>query len=516
MGQPTQKYNRSLSGSIGAGMKSLMGGSGRRYYVLEHKVSTKYHRAGENQRIIVDQIELGRDPRCQVRFDESFGTVSRRHAAIIKDGENWKLVQLSKTNSTYLNGHKVDTEWYLQNGDEIQLSTNGPKMGFIVPEGDRGLVKSIGLSQRLSLFRQQALRPYKQAIAILAAVFVVCAAAGTYMLVDMHGDLKKKSQEIAVLINESSGNKELADSLARELVTTNKQMDNYKQNMDKLSKDASRARAQAAKAQKAAEEATRMLNERGGVASEELKMQCFPHTYAIYQVGQTITQPDGERINDESVSLVGSGFLLSDGRFVTARHVTETHYFWNSNWPAETKEMLMLLNAVANNGGSVETKFVAVSNSGDRIAFSSNDVQINRNGDVNHTATLESGMTIVLKEAADNSADWATYRTSKSGMPYDAGTSANMPIGTNLQILGFPYGRGGENPEAISPILSHAEVARDGLDTDGTIMTSNDDTQSGNSGGPVFMYKDGAYQVIGVLSGSTAGKGRVVPINRTR
>lgn len=516
MGQPTQKYNRSLSGSIGAGMKSIMGGSGRRYYVLEHKVSTKYHRAGENQRIIVDQIELGRDPRCQVRFDESFGTVSRRHAAIVKDGDNWKLVQLSKTNSTYLNGHKVENEWYLQNGDEIQLSTNGPKMGFIVPEGDRGLVKSIGLSQRLSLFRQQALRPYKQAIAVLSAVFVICAAAGTYMIVNMHGDLKQKSQEIATLIDESKGNKVLADSLANELVATNQQMDDYKQNMDKLAKDAKAARSQALKAQKDANEAKRLLNERGGVASEELKAQCFPHTYAVYQVGQKITQPDGEVIKDDDVNLVGSGFLLSDGRFVTARHVVETHYYWNSDWPEGMKELLMLLNAVANNGGSVETNFVAVSNSGDRISFSSRDCQTNRNGDDVHTATLESGMTIVLKAAADNGADWATYRTSKSGLPYDATTSENMPIGTTLQILGFPYGRGGENPSAISPILSHAEVARDGLDTDGTIMTSNDDTQSGNSGGPVFMYKDGAYHVIGILSGSTAGKGRVVPINRTR
>ena len=50
-------------------MKSLIGGSGRRYYVLEDKVASAYHKAGESQRIIVDQIELGRDPKCQVRFD---------------------------------------------------------------------------------------------------------------------------------------------------------------------------------------------------------------------------------------------------------------------------------------------------------------------------------------------------------------------------------------------------------------------------------------------------------------
>ena len=210
MAQATQNYNRSLAGSIGAGMKSLMGGSGRRFYILEHKVSSKYHKAGENQRIIVDQIELGRDPRCQVRFDESFSTVSRRHAAIVKDGDNWKLVQLSKTNPTYLNGHRVDKEWYLQNGDEIQLSTNGPRMGFIVPEGDKSLVKSIGLSARLSLFRQQALRPYKQALTALGIILVLCIGVGSYFIVRQSDEIKGLRAE-NIKMNEDFNN-----SLARQ------------------------------------------------------------------------------------------------------------------------------------------------------------------------------------------------------------------------------------------------------------------------------------------------------------
>lgn len=104
-------YKRTLSGSIGAGIGSIFKAGGKNYYILEHKVSSKYHHAGETQEIIVDQIELGRDPKCQVRFDESFTTVSRRHAAIVRDGDNWKLVQLSQTNKTFLNGHPVTSEW---------------------------------------------------------------------------------------------------------------------------------------------------------------------------------------------------------------------------------------------------------------------------------------------------------------------------------------------------------------------------------------------------------------------
>jgi hypothetical protein len=79
-------YKRTVAGSVGAGLGAVFNGSGRQYYILEHKTESLYHHAGESQKIIVDQVELGRDSACQVRFDESFETVSRRHAAIVKEG----------------------------------------------------------------------------------------------------------------------------------------------------------------------------------------------------------------------------------------------------------------------------------------------------------------------------------------------------------------------------------------------------------------------------------------------
>lgn len=176
MAAGTVPYKSSFGGTVGAGMGSLFNGGGRRYYVLEHKVSSKYHRAGETQEIIVDNIEIGRDARCQVRFDESFTTVSRRHAAIVRDGDKWKLIQISHSNSTLLNGQPVKTEWYLQSGDEIQLSINGPKLGFIIPTGKKATVGSIGMTRRLSLFRQQALAPYKRALWTLGCLLLLVVA----------------------------------------------------------------------------------------------------------------------------------------------------------------------------------------------------------------------------------------------------------------------------------------------------------------------------------------------------
>ena len=124
-------YKRTIAGSVGAGVEAIFNASGRKFYILEHKTESKYHHAGESQKIIVDQIELGRDSSCQVRFDESMETVSRRHAAIVRDGENYKLIPMSQTNATLVNGQPVSGEWHLSSGDEIRLSSRGPVLGLL-------------------------------------------------------------------------------------------------------------------------------------------------------------------------------------------------------------------------------------------------------------------------------------------------------------------------------------------------------------------------------------------------
>ena len=193
----SETYKKTVKGTLGTGMSSLFGGASN-YYILEHKVSSKYHKQGEAQEIIVDFVEIGRDRDCAVRFDESFNTVSRKHAAIVKKDDNWKLVQLSQTNSTFLNGHKVADEWYLQNGDEIQLSVNGPKLGFIIPQAT-GKKTTMNLTHRLSLFRQQALRPYRNAVIAIGVVILLliggCAGYGIYL----YNRAQKANEELVEL-----------------------------------------------------------------------------------------------------------------------------------------------------------------------------------------------------------------------------------------------------------------------------------------------------------------------------
>jgi S1-C subfamily serine protease len=501
MDHKTQPYSRSVAGSIGAGIGSLFGGSGKQYYILEHKITTKYHKAGESQEIIIDQIELGRDPKCQVRFDESFNTVSRRHAAIVKEaGGSWKLVQLSQTNSTFLNGRRVEKEWYLQNGDEIQLAVNGPKLGFIVPTGKQSTVGSLGLSRRLSLFRQQALRPYKQAIAALS-IFTVLSIAGLTGW-KIYGDVqwtKKNSARAA----EYARDKAVQDSITGALLAKNRE---YVQTVENM-------RKQQETMKKDFETRIRDIQKRipDQVSSPHIDNAaidaCLPHVYYVAVAKIEVTLPDGEQKTIDG-GWSGTGFMLNDGRFVTARHVAEAWFFVVSGGAVDDR--MLTLNRIAHNGGKITAHFVAISSSGDRFSFTSEQFTCDRSHD--DTGVDEEGF--ALSVANIDETDWAYIRTSnRTGLKFDSPKSASLERGTKLTVLGFPLGLGANASDDIQPILGSAIASRKGLNK-GVILTTDTNYEKGNSGGPVF-YTDasGALSVIGVVSAG-AGKtiGFIVPI----
>lgn len=472
MAQATQPYRRSLSGSIGAGMKSVFGGGGRTYYMLVHKVSSKYHKAGESQPIIVDQIEIGRDSRCQVRFDESFATVSRRHAAIVKDGDKWKLVQLSTTNSTYLNGQKVHKEWYLQNGDEIQLSTNGPKLGFVVPEGEKGKVSSIGLTARLNLFRQQALRPYKTALTVMASVLVLVIVGASWGLTSVNQDLVKANKTIAQMMIKQQGDSIALDSLNKQLAENVKKLKKSELRIDSIRKKLASTQYQL----------------------RQMQVNLPTHALAKFANSTYFLQIEIFFDGNSLGGAQGTGFLLEDGRFVTAQHCV--------NFDKEA--VIMALSDAFPNRLSYKL-----------VATSPNDsFEMNYTADSNPfhwgkynyrtTSPVEIGGISLPSRVRTETTDYRDYawcQTDKKGcIPIDSEFSKNMPIGTKLSILGYPKG---EHGKSMTPLFTESSVAVNGLNSYGCIQLANSETDHGNSGGPVFAIHDGKPVVVGILSGST-------------
>lgn len=503
MAKETVQYKRTLSGSVGAGMGALLNGSGRQYYVLEHKDTSKYHRKGESQKIIIDQIELGRDNSCQVQYDdETWPMVSRRHAAIVKEKDGWKVIPMSQTNSTIVNGIRITSAQMLNNGDELQLAVDGPRMGFIVPAGKQSLVSSIRLTERLNLFRKQALRPYKRAIAILSTLFVIAMCVGGWFLYQAIDENKRLAKVV----------EEQQQELKEQTVRSQQAIDSVKQESKDL----------------AAQLASIKSRFRGGGGGGGYRSvnpvitptpgleKYFKDIYFVVTTGATITMPDGEVIESECggkdgvPGWTGTGFMLNDGRFVTARHVIEGWQFWKSGGSAD--ESLLLLNMLANNGGKVVYHFVAVSSSGKRLQLSSNQFSMNRSGDM--SATSDEGAKITLAQL--NALDYAVARVGGGGLAYDAAKSASLERGTELTIFGFPLGLGVSSGN-ISPLQSKATCASTGLEN-GFIVTTATGFEQGNSGGPVFYTNSGGEMIVVGLVSAGAGRstGFVVPIANIR
>ncbi len=490
MQQTNKQFKQSFSGSVGSGLGAVFNSSGKRFYILEHKVSSKYHQAGESQRIIIDEITIGRDPQCQVRFDESFTTVSRMHAAIKKEGDNYVLYQLSKTNTTYLNGVPVKDRWYLQNGDEIQLSTNGPKFGFIIPQGDKSLVKSIGLSARLSLFRQQALAPYKKAMTVLSILLVLAIVGGVSFGVYSHlkiknltavlNDYKKKTVE--VLNKNNDLNKEIA-------------------RLDSLSKIQPKRSGGGYVPTGAV--ANLVQSVKGSV--------CYLETF-------TFVEMDGEKENVSSCS--GTAFLLDDGTLVTARHCVEP-------WLFPSSETDFLVNALATMNGAKVYSIIKAHYGSETITLTNRDFTQDRSHDA--ICELEDGVSItvvfpgLIKGVGSQSmygADWACAHTSHKGViTADYETSANLKAGEKLYVLGFPRGLGvNDGSKRVEPIFNELSVARDGLNDGGCIMITAG-TDHGNSGGPVFANRNGKLVAVGIVSrldNRSEQYGHLVPVRNIR
>lgn len=241
----------------------------------------------------------------------------------------------------------------------------------------------------------------------------------------------------------------------------------------------------------------------------------IPYVFFIKAIGFDITYPDGKRqqmkcgsAHGEIPSWTGTGFLLADGRFVTARHVVEAWSF-----PAgggELDESMLALNVVANNGGKVVAKFVAISSNGTQIQFSSDQCSINHRSD--KVSFTDKGAKFVIAEIDDT--DYAYFQTGRSfGLPHNNSQSTSLARGEKLVVLGFPLGIGANSANDISPILGSGIVAAPGLQR-GVILTTDTNYEQGNSGGPVFkVNNNGDLEVIGLVS---AGAGRtmgfIVPI----
>lgn len=554
----TQNYKRTLAGSVGAGMGAIMNGSGRTYFVLEHKSSSKYHQTGEIQKIIVDQIELGRAASCQVRYDESFETVSRKHAAIERDGENWKLIHLSQSNPTLVNGRPINGTYYLQSGDEIQLSVGGPRLGFIIPQGRQALTSSIGMTERMNLFRKQALRPYKTALTTMSILFVLAIAGlitwNIYqkdefdrLIAEQQAEVEQLEQQQKqledskkVIEDQLANNKGNAEHLKAELNRVNSELGKVhnqyyiaQSEIKKLQSEAEKVETSKPILEEEKLEPTTTDAISNSNVSNDLK-DYYDHIYTL-KIDRIEIEKDGKRI-DPGIQLsdviCGTGFVLEDGTFITDRqNIQPWVYSLNSEWKEEWRHLMAQYVAC---GANVIIHYRAYSTkgTGKPLSFVNTEFVVDESGDTNVEIEIEKKFRSTWRDlfGFPISIEWGSkkYRakvgvistTSRSyayirnkgvngeGIPYDLEKSGNMSGGTNIHMVG--YARKTE-PHALVP--AHFNDRTNVDDTlNGTIVLQGKVDEAGYYGSPAFHFENNQYKVVGVMVGSVYGRDRLIPI----
>jgi hypothetical protein len=85
-------------------------------------------RAGESFETARDRTQIGRSPDCDVFLDDV--TVSRRHAEIVREGDDYVIRDLGSLNGTFVNRHRIESK-VLSADDEVQIGKY--RMTFLLP-----------------------------------------------------------------------------------------------------------------------------------------------------------------------------------------------------------------------------------------------------------------------------------------------------------------------------------------------------------------------------------------------
>ncbi len=487
------------SQALTTGMK-VLGGGNVAAYTLEHLTNTRKHPAGSFDTIIIPYIELGRAGNNAVSFGDDMATVSRKHAAIERSGNDVVLKSLSTSNATLVNGRIVKSTYFLQNGDEIQLSAEGPRMRFNLSSTGTA---QMGVTRRMNLVMQQAVRPYRAAVVSMVAVVILLSAVGGFFTYQGLSGVAQKNQELDTR----------SDSLLTATYQTKAAFDATIADMKKNGDNAiaalsekntslkSKLNSLSAQNQQLLSDVT-MLATAPPNASDELTAvyeQLKGNVYFMDIVKFNLIFPDGS-VEEVPMGWLCTGFLIDNGNFVTARHCVQ-------GWRFQPQGDNIIINALEQAGVQFDVEFRCTSPT-NQFTFRYKDFLVDDSHDIKEDLA-DQGMEGQVMLAGMDKYDWAYVKTKESGgLKFDEELSKNMKAGSKVFALGYTNGFGGSgNTNEVSPLIGEATVAQNGLTAAGNISVSNKGWGSGNSGGPLFTKVNGEYKVVGIVSWSPTSMG---------
>lgn len=501
----------SFSQSIGQSLRVALGQKESYYFEVEFLSDTKTYSVGEKKQILVDYALFGRNVNNTVRFRGGDGIedlVSGTHISITRNGGEWTLEHLSKTNRTIINNGERTIrpedgfkKYVLQDGDIIQLAKGGPKFRFVVPKENK--MSSLRKSSRGTTFVRdlvsQLLAPQKTKIRWLSIALGVLVVGFVAYFVFSTKKISKQAELIAHLQQQFDENAFITDSicaLPRDTVVINN--------------------------------TTTIIQEDRSMLTLAQQQNLKTDVYKLFFDSVVFVGPD-MHINIP-VGGSGSGFLLSDGRFVTARHCVElwvyTPQLILGNSEETVRERLPLLcYASMYDFCHLVSYFRAVSSSGQVFHFSSDQFKSDHSADIKIPIPDETGAQLVTEDGtpvffyapSENKLglDWA-YTTNTNGkrgvIEADSELSSSLQTGRKLLVIGYPLGYTGDSNE---PISNDQPYILDPPYSHGCFVYSSG-ADHGNSGGPIFANRNGKLVAVGLVSQGGTSHNLAVPMKNVR
>ncbi len=562
MSRKTQKQLQSFTHTVKQGMNMLQGKDVPNYTLIFLDGADNYTKGSENT-FWKPYLSLGRGSGNDVKYGDDFSTVSRRHAGILVDeGRIYVEHDSNASNPTLVNGQAVNFRQLLNTGDEIQLSYEGPKIRFITTPKNK-TTASMGFTRRFAEFGNQALRPYKRAIALLSFLLIGLLGYTTYytLKTDDHIEtLESKNfetqQELDQAIVDAEKQKLEDEKRYREL--DNKNSEEAKKLRGKISNQQSKIKELESRppvqvvTSKGKSSNTGATVIPGGTtnsggsnsggstsggsslknidpqeASRELS-KFKDQIYFIYITSVEVFHPElnirgpVDLAENLKVQWSGTGFMTEGGEFITARHVIYPWRF-DTTCGGEKPEInggnegvfaTALLNSAPLAGGHVEVKYLAISPNGDSFTFTDKEVNMTESMD---KTICKGDEYLTQKQFTELKSDWASIRIASragsSNLQLDRKLSRNMETATPL--FGYGYSRGlslQQLNKGFDPLFITGRVVQAGT-VNGTINITNNAISGGSSGGPLLTKTASGWKVVGIISHGTSDVVSLVPID---
>jgi len=530
MTRKTEIVGRSLSQTMVQGLKAL-GGKEVPNYTLLFLDQTADKKKGEFQPIVVPFIEIGRGSSCVIQYGDEFPTVSRVHCTLSREGAEVVLRHVGK-NPTLVNGNPIGESWFLKNGDEIQLSNEGPRIRF---NSTPTKTSTMNFTQRFGLFAQQALKPYKTAVLILSLLLLGTIAFTIYQKIDsdkkLHDidekyskELALKQQELQVLKDKQSSGLAEMNRLKQSGQANSSRFRQLQYETSNYNNKISSLNAQIEKINETKELALKnptiainelpITKEESAPTAEVNTSELDNLASDVYYVCAMSIEVSGEKEPAQILDgngnpmpiFTGTAFLTTDAKLITARHVVFPWRFFKG----AGNEAFEQYNKWEQEGRKITVSFKGYSSNGKTISFTSNEFNVKDESD----DKLVDG----IKLSTSVSTDWTYLNFNRAGkIIYDKNKSENLKKLETLYTINYslPAETQPKNGSKLEPLITTTTTTQNGLVNE-TINVSNRNFEEGSSGGPVFYNDNGKFVVVGIISAGRDNLGKIIPISNIR